>query len=175
MRTIAVAALLLLATATLVVAQERDSMRGSAAIAPTAPRPPYRMPPFSKALFDDLHNKLIHFPIVLTLVAAVMVIVARRKPEFEPVAFWLVWFAALSVIPAYFTGKAAEEGFEGKPKQWLVEVHEKQAISIAIMQVLWMLSLLRANTRRFAWVIGLILAVLVSSAGFIGGLIAHGH
>lgn len=175
MRSLALAALLLLAIATVAAGQEAESVRDSAAAGEQAASAPYKIPPLSEALFDDLHNKLIHFPIVLTLVAAVMVIVARRKPQFEPVAFWLVWLAALSVIPAYFSGKAQEEHFHGKPKEWLVEVHEKQAITIAIIQALWVLSLLRANTRRFAWVIGLVLAVMVSAAGFIGGLIAHGH
>jgi uncharacterized membrane protein len=135
----------------------------------------YQMPPFTQALTDHLHNKLIHFPIVLTLVAAVMVIAARKRPELEPVAFWLVWAAALSVIPAYFTGKAAAEHFEGKPKEWLAELHEKQGITIGVLQALWVLSLLRPGTRRFAWVIGVALVIVVLSAGYLGGLLAHGH
>lgn len=143
--------------------------------APGGARGPYKMPPLMEGLLDDLHNKLIHFPIVLTLVAAVMVIVARKKPQYEPVAFWLVTLAALSVIPAYFSGKAAEEHFEGKPKEWLVELHEKVGITIGILEALWVLSLLKVGTRRFAWVIGVILAVMVSVAGYLGGLVAHGH
>ncbi|TMQ71119.1 MAG: hypothetical protein E6K80_06495 [Candidatus Eisenbacteria bacterium] len=139
------------------------------------PQAPYKMPPLGKALLDNLHNKLIHFPIVLTLVAAVMVIVARKKPQYEPVAYWLVWAAALSVIPAYFTGKAAEQHFEGKPKEWLAEFHEKQGIVIAITQALWVLSMLKAQTRRFAWIIGILLACMVLGQGFTGGLLAHGH
>jgi uncharacterized membrane protein len=175
MKPLGLAVLWIVVSSTVVLAQPSDSVRDSAVAGQAAPRAPYKMPPFSEALLDDLHNKLIHFPIVLTLVAAAMLIVARKKPELEPVAFWLVWLAALSVIPAYFTGKAQEEHFHGKPKEWLVEFHEKQGITIAITQALWVLSLLKANTRRFAWVIGLVLAVLVSSAGFIGGLVAHGH
>ena len=148
---------------------------------PRAPRDtaraqaPYRMPPVGKALADDLHNKLVHFPIVLTMVAAVVLIVARRRKELEPVAFWLVWAAALSVIPAYFTGKGQEEHFHGRPKEWLVELHEKQGIVIGITQALWVLSLLKAGTRRWAWLIGILLAIMVGAAGFIGGLVAHGH
>jgi hypothetical protein len=69
----------------------------------------------------------------------------------------------------------AEQHFEGKPKEWLAEVHEKQGIVIGVHQALWVLSLMKANTRRFAWVIGVALAMLVLSAGFIGGLLAHGH
>jgi len=167
------------ATAIAQAPSQSDSVTSGGIAQPPGPpggsRGPYKMPPLMEGLLDDLHNKLIHFPIVLTIVAAVMVIVARRNPKYEPVAFWLVTFAALSVIPAYFTGKAAQEHFEGKPKEWLVEIHEKQGLTIAGLQVLWILSLLRAGTRRFAWVIGVILVAMVSIAGYFGGLVAHGH
>ena len=98
---------------------------GSGSITPPqgGARGPYKMPPLMEGLLDDLHNKLIHFPIVLTMVAAIMVFVARRNPKYGPVAFWLVTFAALSVI-AYLPA-SAEEHFEGKPKEWLVELHER--------------------------------------------------
>lgn len=140
-----------------------------------APQPPYQMPPLMKAATDHLHNKLIHFPIVLTVVAAAMLIVARKRPELETFAFWLVWMAALSVIPAYFSGKAQQEHYHGRPKEWLAGLHEKQGITIGVLQALWVLSLIRAGTRRWAWVIGLVLVVMVGAAGFIGGLLAHGR
>jgi uncharacterized membrane protein len=178
MKAIAAALLLSAALAPSALAQPADSLaaRGpalgdSARVAAA----PYRMPPIGKALFDHMHNKLIHFPIVLTLVAAALLVVSRKRPELEPVAFWLVWIAALSVIPAYFSGKVQAEHLKGRPKEWLAAVHEKQGIAIGVSQAIWVLSLLKANTRRFAWVIGLVLAVLVLSAGFLGGLLAHGR
>jgi uncharacterized membrane protein len=163
------------ASGTFADSSRRAGAPGEAGEPKGGPSARYQMPPLSKAIMDHLHNKLIHFPIVLTLVAAVMVIVARKRRELEPVAFWLVWAAALSVIPAYFTGKAAAEHLKGRPKEWLGEVHEKQAITIAVLQALWVLSLLRSGTRRFAWMIGVVLAIVVLSAGYIGGLLAHGH
>jgi len=159
-------------------AQERPE--GAAAGAPThadsvqAARPPYRMPPLGKALLHDPHNKIIHFPIVLTLVAAVMMIVARRKPELEPVAFWLVWAAALSALAAYFSGVYQAEEFEKSPKHWLVETHRNWGIAVGIAHAAWVLLLLRAGTRRYAWVWGLVVAALVAVTGFLGGLVAHG-
>jgi len=136
---------------------------------------PYRMPPFGKALFDHPHNKLIHFPIVLTLVATAFLLVARRKPELEPLAFWLVWAAALSTLAAFFSGQAQAEHFQQRPKKWLVEVHRKQGITIGVAQALWVLSLLREKTRRYAWLWGLVVSFLVLTAGFLGGLVAHGR
>ena len=79
------------------------------------------------------------------------------------------------MIPAYFSGKIQQERFEGRPKEWLAALHEKQGIAIGVLQALWVLSLLKAGTRRFAWVIGLVLAAMVAGAGFLGGLLAHGR
>jgi uncharacterized membrane protein len=190
MRSIALVAVLIMGATTLVMAQSGtapDSTRARLS-QPSAASPggeegpgrganqaPYKMPPLGKALLDDLHNKVIHFPIVLTLVAAAMLIVARKKPQYEPVAFWLVWLAALSVIPAYFSGKAVVGHFEHRPKEWLAEIHEKQGIIIGITEAFWVLSLLRVGTRRWAWLIGLLLSTMVIGSGFTGGLLAHGH
>jgi len=146
----------------------------SRAIGAEAPAP-YRMPPPGQALFDHLHNKIVHFPLVLTLVATAALLRARRRPEFEPVAFWLVWVTALSALAAYFSGQAQAGDFEPGPKEWLVDLHRRQGIAIGVGQALWVLSLLRERTRRYAWLLGLILSVMVLAAGFLGGLVAHGE
>ena len=141
----------------------------------TRDRPPYVMPPLGQALFDHLHNKLVHFPIVVTLVATLLLVLARRRPDLEPLAFWLVWAAALSTLAAYFSGQAQQKEFEHGPKAWLVMVHRNQGITVGIAQALWVLSLLRERTRRRAWLLGLVLSFLVLTSGFLGGLIAHGE
>ena len=135
---------------------------------------PYRMPPASQALFEDLHNKIVHFPLVMTLLATLFLWWGRRRPEFEPVSFWMVWATAASTLAAYFSGQAQARDYVEGPKAWLVELHGQQGIVIGIGQALWVLSLLRDNTRRFSWVLGAILSVMVLAAGFLGGLVAHG-
>jgi uncharacterized membrane protein len=135
----------------------------------------YRMPPLGQALLENVHDKLVHFPIVLTLMAALMLVLARRKPEFGPLAFWLVWAAALSVLAAYFSGVSAEVEFEKDPKHWLAEVHRKWGIAVGLAEAAWVLLSLRAGTRRFAWVWGLLVVALVLVTGFLGGLVAHGE
>lgn len=134
---------------------------------------PYVLPPLRVVVFEHLHNKLVHFPIVLTLVATALLLLGRRRPELESIGFWLVWIAALSTLAAYFSGQAQEEAIEYGAREWLVEVHEKQGIALGIGQALWVLSLLRSGTRRWAWLLGLALSVLVGASGMMGGLIAH--
>ena len=135
---------------------------------------PYRMPPASQALFDHLHNKIVHFPLVMTLLATFSLWWARRRPEFEPLSFWMVWVTAASTLAAYFSGQAQARDYVEGPKAWLVELHGRQGIVIGIGQALWVLSLLRDRTRRFSWAVGVLLSVMVLASGFIGGLVAHG-
>src|SRR5262249_3403289 len=119
-----VATALLLAAS--VGAQEgrRDSTAGFGQAPPggapggrPAPQTPYVMPPIGQALVADPHNKLVHFPIVLSLVAAALVLLSRKKPELEPVAFWLAWLALLSTLAAYFSGFYQSTEFEHRPKR----------------------------------------------------------
>jgi len=158
-----------------------DTAKLSTPVAKPAPggaageEPPYRMPPLREAVLEHLHNKIVHFPIALTLIAAAFLILARSKPQLEPIAFWLVWAAALSALAAYFSGKFQEEAFEGGPKEWLVELHEKQGIAIGLSLAAWVLMLLWGKARRFAWVWGIVLSVMVLAAGFLGGQVAHGE
>lgn len=142
---------------------------------PSGPQAPYVMPPIGQAALADPHNKLIHFPIVLSLVAAVMVLLSRRKPELEPVAFWLVWFALLSTLAAYFSGFYQSTEFEHRPKRWLMYTHMRFAIGLAMAQSLWLLSLLRRGTRWLATLMTIVVVILVVITGFLGGLVAHGR
>jgi len=136
---------------------------------------PYRMPPLRQALLSELHNKIIHFPIVLTLGGALLLILARKRPELEPVAFWTVWGAALFTLAAYFSGVSQAQRFEGRPKEWVVTIHRNFGIAVGITQAVWVFLLLRTGTRRWAWIWGLLVTALVLVAAFWGGLVAHGR
>ena len=133
------------------------------------------MPPLGESLLADPHNKIIHFPIVLTMGAAVLLILARRRSELEPVAFWTVWGAALATLAAYFSGVFQAGEFEGKPKEWLVDLHRNVGIATGVAEAAWVLLLLRPATRRWAWLWGLLVTALVAGAAFLGGVVAHGH
>ena len=112
--------------------------------------------------------------VVMTLLATLSLWWARRRQEFEPVAFWMVWATAAFTLAAYFSGQAQARDYVEGPKAWLVEFHGRQGVVIGIGQALWVLSLLRDHTRRLSWVLGAILSVMVLTAGLIGGLVAHG-
>ena len=139
------------------------------------PQAPYVMPPLGQALLADLHNKIIHFPIVLGLLGALLVLVAQRKTQYETIAFWVVWFAVLSTLAAYFSGLAASTEFLHRPKRWIMETHMRWAIGLAVAECVMLLALLRRRTHGLAAVMSFVVAALVVVTGFLGGLVAHGR
>jgi len=102
-------------------------------------------------------------------------VLGRRRPELDVAGRWLVWFAALGGIAAYFTGRIQEEAFEGEPKEWLVHLHGRWGTATAIALVVWALLTLWKPARKHAWLWGLVAAVLVLITGFYGGVVAHGE
>jgi len=142
--------------------------------APAAPRR-YAMPGMWEALVEHPHNKLVHFPLALAVVAALLLVLGRRWPELDAAGRWLVWLAALGGVAAYVSGRLQEEAFDGEPKEWLVNLHEKWGLSTAIALVAWALLTLWKPTRKRAWLWGLVVAALVLITGFYGGIVAHGE
>jgi uncharacterized membrane protein len=129
--------------------------------------------PWKTAFTGHLHNKIVHFPLALGLAAAVLLIVAPRWPAYEPAARVLLVAAALAAVAAYLTGGAQEEPFEDSPFHSVVELHEKFGIATAI--TLWAGVALSfwARARRFLPVYGVLLALLLASTGFLGGVLSH--
>jgi len=141
---------------------------------PAAARP-YPMPSMRQAIFEHLHNKLVHVPLTLAVVAALLLVVGRRRSEMEASGRWLVWLAALGGAGAYVTGRVQKEEFKGEPKEWLAGLHERWGTAAAIALLVWALLTLWKPTRRYAWLWGLVAAALAVITGFYGGVLAHGE
>jgi uncharacterized membrane protein len=154
-----------------------NAAAGDSAPSPAEPlaRAPFVMPAMGDEMLHHPHNKVVHFPLALALAAALLLLVARRRPELEPAGRWLVWLAALGGVAAYFSGRLQEEAFEGEPKAWLVDLHEKWGLATAIVLVAWALLTLWGPGRKHAWLWGLVAAALVLITGFYGGVVAHGE
>jgi len=129
--------------------------------------------PWKTAFTGHLHNKIVHFPLALGLAAAVILIGAPRWPAYEPAARVLLIAGALAAIAAYLSGGAQEEPFEDSPFHSVVELHEKFGIATAIL--LWggVALTFWAKARRFMPVYGLLLILLLSATGFLGGVLSH--
>ncbi|MEO0254975.1 MAG: hypothetical protein ABIN20_06100 [candidate division WOR-3 bacterium] len=127
------------------------------------------LPPIKDILFSHLHNKLIHFPIVLSLLAFLFFLFPGNEKE----ARFLLILAAAFTIPVYFTGEAQSEFFEGKEKEYLVELHEQFGIfTIISIWIFLFLSFLKIP-KIIKIFFGVIVVILVMITGLYGGICAH--
>ena len=127
------------------------------------------------ALFEHLHNKIVHFPIALGLSAALILLGRRRWAAYQPVAGALLAVAAVFAFAAYLTGGAQAGPFMGTPTEALVKQHATQGTLTAILLVSGaVLTHVRA-AQRWLWLYALFLILAISFTGLLGGLVAHGE
>ncbi|HYM81299.1 MAG TPA: hypothetical protein VEY91_07790 [Candidatus Limnocylindria bacterium] len=150
------------------------SFRAGPANAPATPDT-FVMPSLGQELGEHVHNKLVHFPIVLSLTGLALLVGARRRPALEPAARALIWAAAAFAIAAFFAGRSQEAAFDDTPRQWLVELHERWGTFTAIGIVLWGIITAWKPARRFALPWGVLVVIAVLIVAFYGGVVSHGE
>ncbi len=75
----------------------------------------------SNALFEHVHNKIIHFPISLALAAFLFSLFGIRDNRYDKTIKILLLIAGIFGIAAFLTGLNQFAAFEGEPKQWVAE------------------------------------------------------
>ncbi len=129
-------------------------------------------------LLNHLHNKVIHFPIVLAYVAAGLALWSLREPRARRELRGILLVGALLAVVAYFSGEQAEEAAEARGvAESLLELHERAG---TLTTILFVLSALLAwaepvwsSIRRLTLGAVLILSAVVTWSGYLGGQIAH--
>jgi len=135
---------------------------------------------------DPLHPAIIHFPIVLSLVALLFELVARhpRARSLEGAAGLLVLLAAVSSVVAVVTGNAAHDDAVVPPAAAALVARHEQIGELAMWTLLVVAAARIALSWRgwFAgivpWVYVLALALgaaLVSVNGYLGGKMVFDH
>ena len=124
-------------------------------------------------MFEHLHNKIVHFPIAIGVIAFLFSLLHLRRKNYDTTVLILVVLGLAFSIVALFTGLNQVGPFEGTNKYWVVELHRNFGIGILIMYFIWLLFLLVEKTKKYAWIIGAIIFVLISITAFLGGVIAH--
>ncbi len=163
------------ADSALVAPAETSAVGSDTAGVPGAGEKPYALPPAAEALQEHLHNKIVHFPIVLSLVSLAALALARRHHDLLRFAQVTAWLAALSAGAAVASGLLqAAAAYEGGPKEWLVLLHRNWGIATTALLAAAALLAQWARTRRDAWMTGLGAAALVGVTAYFGGLLSHG-
>ena len=135
-----------------------------------------------------LHLMLNHIPVVGTLVAGALFVLALRwrNPQLERVALGFLLAFALLTIPVYLTGEPAEHVVERLPRvaEPVIDRHEHAALATLVaVEVLGAsalagLALFRRRLLPRAFAVGLVALMGITSGlfdwtGYLGGQIRH--
>jgi uncharacterized membrane protein len=125
------------------------------------------------ALFEHIHNKIIHFPIVLAVVAFLFAVLGYKDDRYQFVIKIMLLIAGVFAIVAFFSGTNQIDPFLGDPKEWLANTHRLFGIASAIFIWLWYLCLVVKPLKKYTWFFAIITVILVSITGLFGGVLAH--
>lgn len=129
----------------------------------------------SVEIFAHLHNKIVHFPIALTLVAFLFSLLNIKQQSYctyQSIKI-LLGISLFAGIAAYFTGTNQIAPFIGDPKEWLANTHRLLGIISTILILIWFVTLFIERTKKFSWIIGLVVTAAILITGFLGGVLAH--
>ncbi|NOX65657.1 MAG: hypothetical protein GXO85_07620 [Chlorobi bacterium] len=125
------------------------------------------------AVFEHIHNKVIHFPIALTVIGLLLMLLGYKDNKYEGALKIIIPFAALMTIVAVFAGLSQAEPFEGTAAYGLVETHELLGFGVLASLILWSVALYVEKLKKFIWAFAILTFLLVSAAGLYGGIIAQ--
>ncbi len=128
----------------------------------------------SEVLTEHTHNRLVHFPVALSIFALILAVWSKRNPAILPAVQLLVISAAIIALAAVFTGNGQSDVFAGDPKKWVVDIHRLLGIVSAILLWVWTVFLLWKPLRRFYLIIAILTVLCIIATGFYGGVISHG-
>ena len=124
---------------------------------------------YFSSLFEHIHNKIIHFPIALSVVGFLLMILGYKENKYWNVLQIIIPFAALIGIVAILTGQTQAVPFEGTETYNLVKNHELLGFGVVGSLIFWSISLYVNILEKLVW----LFAVFVSLTGLYGGVIAH--
>ncbi len=127
-----------------------------------------------RALRSHQHNRLIHIPIGFGLSAFLLSVLALKKPELRPAISLLVLVAAVGSLAAFVSGTSQATAYDGSSKEWVVDLHRMFGIGSCVALWIWWIVLKTRSSARWTVLAGLAAVLLLTVAGFFGGIIAHG-
>jgi uncharacterized membrane protein len=140
----------------------------------SGPGDPHKEVSFRVALQTHLHNKAIHLPIGLVIVAFGMSCAAFKSDRIDSAVRWCLVIAFAGAVGAVVTGLGQAGVYEGGGKEWIVVAHRTAAFSMTASLGVWTLFAWTRPLRTWAFFLGLITLALVGLTGLLGGIVAHG-
>jgi uncharacterized membrane protein len=125
------------------------------------------------ALFEHIHNKVVHYPIALALVAFLFAVLGYKDDRYQLVIKIILIIAGVFAIAAFFSGTNQFDPFIGDPKEWLANTHRLLGIGSAVSIWLWYLCLSVKSLKKFSRFFAVTTIILISITGLYGGVLAH--
>jgi uncharacterized membrane protein len=125
------------------------------------------------SLWKHLHNKIVHFPVALSILGLLFSLIKIKKPEFIQPLIITIAIALVAAGIAYLTGEPAEEAYKGLAPESVIERHQLFGTFTAICYLIWMIFLIIKPLRKYDFIIGFAAVAVSYYAGFLGGFIAH--
>lgn len=124
-------------------------------------------------LFEHMHNKLIHFPIVLIIAALILTLLGYKEEGYETVIKIFVGLAILFGVASIITGLNQAEPFMDSPKEWIVNIHKIMGIITIVLTGIWEILLFTKANKKYSLAFAVVTSIVVLAVGFLGGIIAH--
>ncbi|MGN7988273.1 c-type cytochrome domain-containing protein [Pedobacter sp. 22226] len=124
--------------------------------------------------FGRFHPVFVHLPIGILLLACICILLSF-KPKFTGLKFaipLMLLFGALSAAVSCITGYLLANGgdYEGN----LVSYHQWMGISVAILSIILWAIYKKVKSNGILGTVAIILVVLISITGHLGGSLTHG-
>ncbi len=127
-------------------------------------------------IFSHMHNKIVHFPIALGIVAGVFDIISFFNPALSQAGKIILAFTTAGAVGAFISGKAIEEEMEGEyteSYEGVLEIHESLGLLAMSIYIIAFLLRLSPKTEKLSKLIVILSVPLISSVGYLGGILAH--
>lgn len=128
---------------------------------------------YSKALFEHLHNKTVHFPIAFVIAAYLLALLSLKTEKHDGAISVMLTAALISAIIAMQTGFRQSSEFIGSEKEWIMNIHQFSGIALTMLIMLWIVVFKKRKYRKYHLVVGTAVIMLVALSGFFGGVLSH--
>ncbi len=123
--------------------------------------------------FEHLHNKIVHFPIALGIVLFIFMIVGYKQEVCFRASKIVVLLGLVFAIAAVFAGLNQAEAFEGKKMYEIVVIHRTFGFLVLANYLVMTWAIFSRQSTKVQLIISAVLALLISAAGFYGGIVSH--
>lgn len=124
---------------------------------------------------EHVHNKLVHFPLALGLLACLFWLLSSKQSEFQNPAKFVLVLSASTGLLAVITGENQKQVFQDSPLVEIMQWHEKSGFFSLFLLLTGSVWQWFQSFRKFIWVYVGLMVVALLFTGFLGGLLSHSH